>query len=522
MVKFGKTVSISILLLTGIIFSAVAQEPDIILIRKYAENSFRDGDYGFALENYLELYKLDEKDIDINYRIGICYTETNIDKEKAIPYLEFVVGHNNFPVRSYYYLGKAYMYTYRFTEAVEAFYEFKMMGINEDLLRESDRLISMCYYALEKINFPENVTFEHLDSTVNSPYDDYYPMISSDNNVLVFSSNRTYVKEYEDYIANVFSSENKKGTWSKAEPLPTNTYDNEEIVGSTPLMDKILIHADGDYASNDIKMILKKGNKFTKAPDSDLPPDVNTSGVEYGATMSADGNTLIFSSDRRGGRGMLDLYISHKGADGKWTEAENMGSVINTEYDDNFPNLRPDGKTLYFASKGHEGIGEYDLFMSFYSDDTKSWSSPRNLGFPINTPLDNTTISYSADGKEAYVSANRKEGFGKLDIYKIIFGTSDAEANFMQVSVFVQTKQGPVPYSEDFLKAYATIYDVYGNIYFQKEVSGDEGNFFASLYAGKYTLEVGFSGSHDKYTEPITISSDEPFIAKEVTLKSIE
>jgi len=71
MVKFGKTVSISILLLTGIIFSAVAQEPDIILIRKYAENSFRDGDYGFALEIYLELYKLDEKDIDINYRIGI-------------------------------------------------------------------------------------------------------------------------------------------------------------------------------------------------------------------------------------------------------------------------------------------------------------------------------------------------------------------------------------------------------------------------------------------------------------------
>lgn len=502
-----------------------AQDLDLLVVKKYAENSLSDGDFEYALENFLILYENNKKDPDLNYKLGICYTETNIDNSKAIPLLEYVVSHNNYPINSFYYLGRAYMYSYRFTEAVEAFYEFKAMGISEVLLSETDRLIEMCYYALELINQPQNITFERLDSTINSPFDDYYPFVNSDASLLLFSSNRTYVEDFEDYIANVFYSESKKGIWNKAATLPEVTsYNNEEIVGVSPNADKIAIYANGDNYTHDIKMVDRKGIKFSNIDKSTFPRDVNTEGIEMGACMSADGNTFAYASDRKGGRGGLDIYIVRKNPNGQWGQSENMGTTINTEFDENFPNLSGDGKRLYFASKGHDGIGGYDIFRTNFNEETQSWTPPLNLGFPINTPADNTTISFTADGKTAYMSTNRKEGFGKNDIYKITFGEESQQPSIVIGSVFVGTAPNGVPYSEDFLKAYATFYDTYDNIVAQYDVNSDGGQFFATLYPGTYKLEVKFSGAKSGYSENLTINqsnSSEP-VAKKIYLKPIE
>lgn len=490
---------------------------ELILTQKYAENSFRDGDYEFALENYLILYENDKKNIDLNYKIGICYTETTIDKNMAIPYLEFVVDHNNFNIKSYYYLGRAYMYNYRFTVAVEAFYEYKMMGISEETLVESDRLIEMCYDAQLRINVPRNVTFELLGPEINSEYDDYFPFVDGTGENLVFSSNRTFVDEYEEFISNVFYADNNKGNWSAAQPLPVNTYDNEEVVGMNTSGDKILIYTDGDYANHDIKMASRKGSKFLNSPSSELPFDMNTEGVEMGACLSPDGNTIFFSSDKRGGRGKLDLYSAKKDASGQWKAAENLGSTINTEYDENFPSLSPNGKKLYFASKGHPGIGEYDIYESTYIDSLHQWTTPLNLNFPINTPLDNTTISFLDDGKTAYISANRKEGIGKLDIYKVTF--KEPNDKYIQVMVMVGSESNSVPYSEDFLKAYGTFFDQYGNIIAQLPVDSETGSFFGTLFPGTYKLEVKFDGRQTGHTETLIIKEDDEFITSTVYLK---
>jgi hypothetical protein len=502
-----------------------AQDQDIALIKKYAENAFRDKDYEFALENYLELYKNNKSDIDLNYRIGICYTETNIDKEKAIPFLEFVLSHNNYQIRTFYFLGKAYMYNYRFTEAVEAFYEYKMVGINEEELAETDRMIDMCYYALELINYPKNVTFTRLDTTINSKFDEYNPYISSDKSSLYFTSNRTYIKEYENYISSGFYSDSKKGMWYSSTRIPVSSFDNEEVVGISPTGDKILIYANGDYATHDIKMDYRKGSKFSKALPSDLPSDMNTEGIEMGACLSPDGNTIYYASNKRGGRGGLDLYFSKKGADGKWGASENIGSLINTEYDENYPSLSADGKILYFASKGHDGIGGYDIFQSFYSDDTKTWTTPRNMGFPISTPLDNTTISFAPDGKTAYMAAKRKEGVGNLDIYQLTFGDEAQQTINYIGTVMVGDQNNSVPYTEDFLKAYATFYDMYNNIIAQWEVVAESGGmFFASLYPGEYQLEVKFEGQASGYKERVVISPADQAtgILKTIYLKPIK
>jgi tetratricopeptide (TPR) repeat protein len=499
--------------------TAYSQEDiDLILTQKYAENSFRDGDYEFALENFLKLYDADKNNIDLNYKIGICYTETTIDKSKAIPYLEFVVGHNNYPIRSFYYLGRAYMYNYRFTEAVEAFYEYKMMGISEDIINQTDRLIQMCYNAFEFINVPKNVTFELLDTSINSKFDDYLPMVSSDGNLLVYTSNRTYVADYEDYIANLFYSENKKGSYQHGQRLPVSTFDNEQSVGLNPTGEKILIYANGDYSTHDIKMVNRKGSKYTNATKNELPSDMNTPEIEMGACLSPDGNTIYYASDRRGGRGGLDIYISKKDANGVWSPSQNIGSTINTEYDENYPSLSPDGKTFYFASRGHRGIGEYDIFRTSYIDSLQSWIPPFNLGVPVNTPLDNTTISFTSDGKTAFLAANRKEGIGKLDIYKVTFGDENQAVTIIG-TVMVGTQSNSVPYSEDFLKAYATLFDSFGNIISQLEVLSDGGMFFGALFPGTYRLEVKFDGKTEGYVETLKITADEKEVYRTIYLK---
>lgn len=137
--------------------------------------------------------------------------------------------------------------------------------------------------------------------------------------------------------------------------------------------------------------------------------------------ISPDGNWLFFSSDTPGGYGGLDIYYSKKLPNGDWSFPFNAGNIINTEYDDNFPYIAPDGTTFYFASQGHNSIGGYDLFVSKWDEQNLLFSTPENVGYPINTPDDNRTISVSKSGRYAYVSDFRENGLGELDIYKVTF-----------------------------------------------------------------------------------------------------
>lgn len=501
--------------------SATAQD-DIILIKKFAENAFKKGDYEYALQNYLELYKYDKDNIELRYRMGVCYTETNIDKAEAITHLEYVVSFNNYPIRTKFFLGKAYMYNYRFTEAIDAFYDYKMVGVDENDLFESDRMIQMCEYTKQLMNNPINVNFTRLDTTVNSRFDDMCPVVTPDNNLLYFSSNRNYVKEYEAYIySGQYSEKKKNGAWQSAVQIPISSYDDENVVGSSPDGNKMLVYANGDYATHDIKMYTRKGAKFTKAPATDLPADMNTDDMEMGACLTADGNTIYFASNRPGGRGGLDLYVSHRGLDGKWGPSQNLGTTINTEYDENYPTLSPDGRTLYFASKGHACIGGYDIFRAGFNESSGTWFNPRNMGFPLNTPLDDTKITFASDGT-AYIAAKRKEGVGNLDIYRVDFADGDIQQKTFGYAVFVgDDKSSALPHNEQMPKAYAWVYDEAGNIIRQIDI--DEGMFYAALYAGDFTIEVKFEGQPSGTKEKLHVSdSDEDYIEKSIYLKPIK
>ncbi len=516
---FKNRLILTLVVLCGV-FAAKAQDDDIILVKKFAESAFKKGDYEFALQNYLILYKQDQENIDLRYRLGVCYTETNIDKEKAVGHLEYVASFNNYPIRTKFFLGKAYMYNYRFTEAIDAFYDYKMVGVDENDLFEADRMIKMCDYTKEMMNNPINVKFTRLDTTINSEFDDMCPVVTPDNNLLYFSSNRHFIKEYD---ANVYAgrySERKKGVWQPSVQIPISSYDDENVVGATPDGNRVLVYANGDYATHDIKMYTRKGVKFAKALPSDLPADMNTDDIEMGACITADGNTIYFASNRPGGRGGLDLYVSHRGLDGRWGPSENLGTTINTEYDENYPTLSPDGKTLYFASKGHDGMGGYDIFRAGFDETNGTWFNPFNMGFPLNTPLDDTKISFAEDGT-AYIAAKRKEGVGNLDIYQVkILSDEEVQPSFYQGVVFVgEDEDNAMPHNEKMPKAYAWVYDEYGNII--RQINVDEGEFFAQLYAGDYTVEVRFEGQQSGYREKLHMAADD-MITREIYLKPIK
>ena len=152
--------------------------------------------------------------------------------------------------------------------------------------------------------------------------------------------------------------------------------------------------------------------------------------METAACLSHDGTQLFFASDSKEGFGGTDIYMSKKLPNGKWGIPINLGPVINTQYNEDFPSISADGKTFHFCSEGHISMGGFDIFKSSWDEDSSYWQPPVNIGFPINTPDDNMNISFSTTwdtetetlrNKYAYISAVRKDGFGDLDIYRITF-----------------------------------------------------------------------------------------------------
>jgi outer membrane protein OmpA-like peptidoglycan-associated protein len=151
-----------------------------------------------------------------------------------------------------------------------------------------------------------------------------------------------------------------------------------------------------------------------------LPGVINSSYRESSISITKDGDLLYFASERPGGFGGSDIYVCSKDSRGEWSRVKNLGSAINTEYDEDGPFIDYDGKALYFSSRGRKGMGGFDIFKSNLLDKEKNeWSDPENLGYPINSPDDDVFFSGTKDGKRWYYSSVRADGLGYSDIYKI-------------------------------------------------------------------------------------------------------
>jgi len=250
-----------------------------------------------------------------------------------------------------------------------------------------------------------------------------------------------------------------------------------------------------------------------------LNTPINTKYQEPSASLSPDEHTLYFVSDRPGGLGGKDIYVAKKQEDGTWGDVKNIGTPINTTGNEDAVFMHPDGKTMYFSSTGHKGMGGYDIYKSVYTDDGV-WSAPENIGYPINTPDDDVFYVLSASGKHAYYSSFKKEGKGEKDIYLITFpdGSKNQSGLTLLKGIVYDEK------TNEKLEASIEIVDNETNKVMATFRSNSEtGKYIVPLPAGK---DYGISVNSDGYlfhSENINIPANSGFqeIEKDIPMKPI-
>ena len=273
-----------------------------------------------------------------------------------------------------------------------------------------------------------------------------------------------------------------------------NSYGNEQSAGISENGTFIFYFVNNPKSKNNLQLSEKKKTSFKKSIKLKEKHINNKSSIQNSAVISNDQETLIFASDRNEGKG-FDLFISKKLPNGEWGKATGLGDHINTTYDECYPYLSDNAKTLYFASKGHNSMGGFDIFVSKYDDKTKTWSAPENLGYPLNTPDDNMNICFTQNKKYAYVASYRNDSYGDLDIYRVNFENTDPSYTTLKgLIVDKDSVAMTIPLTiEVFNKRTGDLQGIY-------EVNSSKGSYLMILPPDKYelTIEVPGEGTFKK------------------------
>jgi tetratricopeptide (TPR) repeat protein len=391
-----------------------------------AEYFFMYEDYSDALPTYLQLYEKMPENANIAFRIGVCYLNISGKKNLSVSYLEAAaknisakhkdgsINQIAAPYDALYELGNAYRINFQFDKAKEAYkkYEETLLPDDTENINFVEHEIKVCDNAKNLISKPVDFTLENIGSLFNDEKSNFNPIISSDGKSFAFMVSLKF------YDAIMFSRL-VNGKWTS--PLnitPDLQSDGDLYISCLSSDGKMLYLSKDDNYNSDLYCSTFDGTKWGKAVK--LNKNINTKGWESHAFVSEDGNFLVFASDRSGGFGGLDIYISKK-EKSDWGPPVNLGSEINTPFNEDRPFLINNGKTLFFASQDHNNIGGYDIFRS-ESLTNGLWSKPQNLGYPLNTPDDNIFFMPVGNGKSGYISIFREtDGLGREDIYKVTF-----------------------------------------------------------------------------------------------------
>lgn len=312
--------------------------------------------------------------------------------------------------RAYYYLGLAQWEQDKFESAAENFEQFleKYTSTKETLKDKARVHLRNSRFAAEAIKNPVPFDPKPLSANINTSNPEYLPSITAEGNTIIFTRNQS---RQED----VFMSTFKNGQWQTAQPLGSvNTDENEGSAYISANGQFIVFNrraADG-FGNHDLYFSEKKGDTWSTPVN--MGPVVNTKYWEAQPSLSADGQLLYFASNRPGGQGGYDIWLTYRKSNGAWAKPINLGKEINTTSDDETPFYHPDGQTLYFMSKGHVGMGDYDLYLSRRTKEG-NWGAPENLGYPINTKGREGALFITLDGKTAYFTKGTLTADGKTN-----------------------------------------------------------------------------------------------------------
>ena len=421
------------------IFGLFAQGDNSKVNRKIARRlepigneAFRIGEYSTALEIYQELTALYPDNPGYNYKLGVSYLNSSYKKSAVEALLKAEKGSKETDLN--YYLGRAFHIRNEFDRAIDYYNKFLEEASNRKniapKIEEAQRAIAMCNTGKKLIAKPIDIKLTNLGPRVNSAYADFSPLASADGQTLIFTSRRSETP-YDipdpltgQYYEDIYVAKKVDGVWTDAENIgqPVNSDTHDAAVCISGDGQKIVFYRASqgffrNQVSGDLYETSLAGARWS-IPEK-LRGKVNSRGWEPSACIVEDQNEIYFSSNREGGFGGRDIYKAKRQEDGSWSTPINLGPEVNTPYDEDAPFIHEDGK-LYFASNGHDTMGGFDIFYTS-SKGENIWSTPENLGYPLNTSEDDIYFFLNPDGKTGFLSTIRNDTFGGVDIYEFVW-----------------------------------------------------------------------------------------------------
>ncbi len=385
--------------------------------------------FELARQQYEKAQKLNPKNGELNYKIGVCHANSSY-REECIPFLKtaYKLDPECDPFLNFYY-GYALQLDGDFSGAQKAYQTFETEYKKADSFSKFvTKRKRECKEAIGAIASPIRAWVDNV-TELNTEFNEYGPSITTDGAEIILSSNRPNshtANEVGGYDDDIYTSTLENGKWSKPSPIKGAVNTESDDVSNNLSYDgtKLLMHRveDGQCDIFESKLVGANWSAPKKMPSSISSTRAN----ERFASYSADGWSIYFNRDNATrSTGYEVMYSSMQSKIQKNYMAAQMISTINSKFNEGPVYVHLDGKTMYLASEGTGSIGGYDIFVSENINGT--WSKPKNMGYPINTQYDDFFFSGTANGKYAYIASNRAGGSGGFDIYKVTFWGDEKE-----------------------------------------------------------------------------------------------
>lgn len=404
-------------------------------IKEDAAYYFDNKDYIKAYDLYDKLVAQNPTKMEYKFRLGFCALKYPNKKARAIEIFQELKKTDK-SADIDYYLAKAYHINYKFEEGKMLYTQYllkkgsaKVTEEELEMMNDAKLGIDNCNNGIELIAKKIVADIRNIGAPINTEETEGVPVISADESVLIF----TYAgkKSTGGLLNDALKPDLVNGVYHEDIFMSTRKQDStfDIPVGITTLNENgndaaVALSPDGNtlfsFVSNNDEgdLFISKLNGTEWSKPERLNKNINTDAWEGSCSISSDGRHLYFASERPGGLGGRDLYVSDM-VNGDWGPAVNLGSAINTQYDEDAPFIHPDGITLFFSSEGHKSIGGYDIMYSIKQDN--NWIAPLSMGIPLNTTEDDRYYVINAQGDKGYFSSNRGNAGGKggQDIYTV-------------------------------------------------------------------------------------------------------
>ncbi len=481
---------------------------------KYSSNSI----YTKALADFEKVIKLAPNFIDAHIQLAMVQYDLKAYAKAETSFEKALALDGEYKSRVYYMLATTEAYQEKYDEAIanyEAFIERAKptSDTEQNLKKRAEKHIKNYSFLKEAKKNPVPFDPQSVGSNINTIDQEYLPSLTADGQTMIYTKR---IRGQEDF----YQSEFRDDKWQLGTPiLEINNPQSNEGAQSISADGRFLVFTkcgemDG-FGACDLYFSEVRNGRWT--PPANIGAPINTRAWEAQPSLSADGRTLYFASTRKGGMGESDIWMSRRNKAGKWSTPVNLGAPINTAQKDETPFMHPDGATLYFMSNGHPGMGSFDLYYSRKTEND-SWKEPTNLGYPINTDSHEGAMIVSLDGKTAYFASNRdftkqedEQSTTGTDIYSFELYEAARPKAVTYVKALVKDGNTGKPLQANVEMVNLTKSEIYSS-----SVTDTDGEFLVCLPLGKnYGLNVskeGYLFHSENFALDALQSLDKPYL----------